>query len=171
MRPAPEQDTNGVTTGADVFVDGDRGLADQREAFSASRADRDRTLDAIHSLETALARAAAWFAGVVADLEALEAAMAEERRELIRPDALLAMITAAHPRRFGPLVRNLQEQYADLIRQVASLRDQLAHAAGDQSVAGDLRQRASWIISALHHCRARQADLVYDALEIDLGER
>lgn len=112
MRPAPKRSAEGVATGDDVFVDGERGLADQQAAFSSSRADRDRTLDAIHRLETALARAAAedtWRAEVAADLEAMEAAMAEERRELNRPDALLAMITAAHPRRFGPLVRNLQE--------------------------------------------------------------
>lgn len=142
-------------------------------AFEASRLDRDRTLQAVQRFERALAMAAggaSWLAEVVADLEALEAAMAEEREELNRPDALLAMIAAEHPRRFSSRVRNLREQYDDIIRQVASLRDQLAHvdAAPD---AGDLRQRASWIIRALHHCRARQTDLVYEAIALDLGER
>lgn len=143
-------------------------------AFAASRIDRDSTLRAIHRLEAALAMAAegaTWVAEVTADLEALEAAMVDERRELNRPDALLAMIAAEHPRRFTSRVRNLRDQYDDIIRQVASLRDQLATGEDIPPDAGDLRRRASWIISALHHCRARQTDLVYEAIAMDLGER
>lgn len=142
--------------------------------FAASRVDRDRTLRAIHDLEAALAMAAegsTWLSEVKTDLEALEAAMVEERRELNRPDALLAMILAEHPRRFSSRVRNLHEQYDDIIRQLASLRDQLTHREDAQPDAADLRQRASWIIGALHHCRARQTDLVYEAIAMDLGER
>ncbi len=112
-----------------------------------------------------------WLDEVTKDLEALESVMAEERRELRRPDALLAMIAADHPRRFGSRIRNLQEQYDDINRQVTSLRDQLAHADESPPDSTDLRRRASWIISALHHCRARQTDLVYEALNLDLGER
>ncbi len=143
------------------------------DALAASRADRDRTLAAIHRLEASLAMAAEgsdWLAEVTTDFAALEEAMVEERRELNRPDALLALIAGEHPRRFRSRVRNLREQYDDLIRQVASLRAQLDH--GDHSPdAGDLRQRAGWIIGALHHCRARQTDLVYEAIAMDLGER
>ncbi|MGB5657712.1 MAG: hypothetical protein WBN35_14000 [Acidimicrobiia bacterium] len=143
-------------------------------AFAASRDDRDRTLGAIHRFQTALAMAAGgetWASEVVADLEALESAMVVEREELNRPDALLAMIAAEHPRRFKTRVRNLREQYDDIARQVVSLRDQLAHTEEALPDAGDLRQRGTWITSALHHCRARQTDLVYEALAMDLGER
>lgn len=145
-----------------------------RAAFTASRLDRDRTLRAMHRFETALAMAAeggAWLTEVTTDLAALEVAMVEERRELDRPDALLSMIAAEHPRRFSARVRNLREQYDDIIRQVASLRDQLARVQDTPPDAGDLRQRASWIIHALHHCRARQTDLVYESIAMDLGER
>lgn len=143
-------------------------------AFAASRVDRDRTLRAMHRLETALAMAAegeTWLTEVITDLEALEKAMMEEQRELNRPDALLAMIAAEHPRRFSSRIRNLREQYDDIIRQVASLRDQVAHGEDTRPDAGDLRGRASWITRALHHCRARQTDLVYEAIDMDLGER
>ncbi|CAN5775094.1 hypothetical protein BH24ACT15_BH24ACT15_39310 [soil metagenome] len=153
---------------------GEGDVSAHQAAFSATRTDRDRTLQAIHRLETALAMASpgkAWHSEVTGDLEALEAAMVEERRELNRPDALLAMITAGNPRRFGPRARNLREQYDDIIRQVASLRDQLAHADLTQTDAVDVRQRAGWITGALHHCRARQTDLVCEALNMDLGER
>lgn len=152
---------------------GEHDTAAHRSAFTASRADRDRTLEAIHDLETALARAAdgaAWFPDVVTSLDALEAAMDVERHELNRPDALLAMVVAEHPRRFGSRVRNLREQYDDIIRQVSSLRSQLDTGGISPASAADLRHRAGWIIRALHHCRAQQTDLVYEALELDLGE-
>lgn len=145
-----------------------------QQAFEASRLDRDRTLGAIHRFETALAMAAGretWLTEVAADLEALESAMVAERRELDRPDALLAMIAAENPRRFGSRVRNLREQYDDIIRQVGSLRDQIAHGDGESPDAGDLRRRGSWITGALRHCRARQADLVHEAVTMDLGGR
>lgn len=143
-------------------------------AFVASRIERDRTLRAMHRFETALAMAAereAWLTEVTTDLEALETAMIEEQRELNRPDALLAMIAAEHPRRFSSRIRNLREQYDDIIRQVASLRDQLAHGENARPDASDLRERAGWIIRSLHHCRARQSDLVYEVIAMDLGER
>jgi DNA repair ATPase RecN len=143
-------------------------------AYSASRLERDRTLRAVHRLEAALSMAAEgeqWLDEVVADLDALESAMVAEQLELNRPDALLALIAAEHPRRFRSRVRNLREQYDDLIRQLASLRRQLDRADRTRFEAEDLRHRASWLIRALHHCRGRQADLVFDALEMDLGER
>jgi DNA repair ATPase RecN len=143
-------------------------------AFAASRVDRDRTLQAVRRLETAVAMAAegdTWLQEVTADLGALEASMAAERREFDRADALLALISEGHPRRFRSRIRNLREQYDDLLRQVRSLRDQLAHDDEAARDAGDLRHRIGWIIQALHHCRAQQTDIVYAALALDLGER
>lgn len=141
-------------------------------AFDASRVERDRTLEAMRDLEWSLASAAGggqWRNEVVAKLEALEMAMTVERRELHRPDALLAMVGAEHPRRFGSHIRNLREQYDDIIRQVRALLSELDGSGDEHHDPGDVRQRAGWIIRALHHCRARQTDLVYDALELDLG--
>ena len=148
--------------------------ATQADAFGASRRDRDRTLAAVHRFETALAMAAdgeSWPSEVTADLEALATAMDEEQRELERPDALMAMIASEHPRRFKSRVRNLRTQYDDLIRQVRSLQAQFEGEETEGLDADDLRHRAGWIIRALHHARARQTDLVFEALQIDLGER
>jgi hypothetical protein len=146
----------------------------RQAAFATSRVDRDRTLQAMHRLEAALAMAAEgenWLTEVTTDLEALEAAMVEEQMELNRPDALLAMITAGHPRRFSGRIRNLREQYDDITRQVASLRNQLTQDQYPMLDPGDLRRRASWILQALHHCRNHQTDIVYEAIAMDLGER
>jgi hypothetical protein len=112
-----------------------------------------------------------WLGDVTADLAALKEAMADEQLELNRPDSLLALIAAEHPRRFRSRVRNLREQYDDIIRQVDLIRAQLAESGAAIPDAGDLRQRTGWIISALRHARARQTDLVFEALELDLGER
>ena len=146
----------------------------EEQAFATSRLDRDRTLRAVHGLEAALGMAAGggyWLDQVTADLGALEMAMTEEQQELNRPDALLSLIAAEHPRRFGSRIRNLQEQYDDIIRQVGSLRSQLEDPEAGAADVGDLRYRTSSIVRALHHCRARQTDLVYEALSLDLGER
>lgn len=106
-----------------------------------------------------------------ASLDGLGDAMTEERRELDRPDSLLMMISAEHPRRYGPRVRGIEEQYADIARQLESFRRELEASDGSSSDIGELRHRAGWIIRALHNCRNRQADLVFDALGLDLGEQ
>lgn len=95
--------------------------------------------------------------------------MSEEQRELTRPDSLLAMVTAEHPRRFRPRVRGIREQYDDIIRQLGTFRRELDGFEFSITDIGDLRQRARWIILALQNCRNRQADLVFDALRLDLG--
>lgn len=146
---------------------------DREAAFAASRSERDRTLQAVHSLESALGKAAGgedWLAEVESSLRALQRAMSDEQHELNRPDALLAMIGSEHPRRFGSRIRSLREQYDDIIRQLASLRRQLDEP-GETIGAVDLRHRAGAIIQALRSCRARQTDLVFEALELDLGAR
>lgn len=145
-----------------------------REAFSASREDRDRTLEALRNLESALAMASAsedWLEEVKSDLSSLEAAMSGEKDELNRPDSLLSMIAADRPRRFGPRIRGLQEQYGDITRQVGSLLRELEQASNGHFDATDVRHRAGSLIRSIHSYRARQTDLVYEALRLDLGER
>lgn len=145
-----------------------------REAFSASREDRDRTLEALRNLETALAMASGsgdWLDEVRTDLASLEEAMSGERDELKRPDSLLSMIAADSPRRFGPRIRGMQEQYEDITRQVGSLLREIQESAPSDVDATDVRHRAGSLIRAIHSYRARQTDLVYEALRLDLGAR
>jgi hypothetical protein len=146
----------------------------ESEAYATSREDRDRTMVAIRELEAALARAAGaenWQVEVIQGLVDLEAAMDTEQAELERPDSLLALVAAEHSRRFGPRIRNFREQYGNVARQATSLRTQLETEEPDSIGADDVRHRVGWIINALTHCRARQTDLVYEALTLDLGAR
>lgn len=144
----------------------------QDAALEASRLERDRTLEAMHRLERELGRASAgtaWLDRVRAALGDLEVTMESEQEEMDRPDALLSMIATENPRRFAGRIRALGERYRDVARQVASLHGQLAEPATVD--AADLRHRVGWIIRALHHFRAQQADIVFDALTLDLTER
>lgn len=146
----------------------------QRDSFADAQDDRDRTLDAVRSLEAALARPAGgarWASGLRESLDALNEAMADEQHELDRPDSLLSMIAEERPRRFGPRVRGIKEQFADITRQLESFRRELGTAGPPLADVGDLRHRAAWIVRALHNCRNRQADLVYEAIGLDLGAR
>ncbi len=144
----------------------------KRSAFDAAQGDRDKTLDAVHQLEEALSRAAGgdrWIYDLGLSLDALQAAMSEEQEELTRPDSLMTLVAAEHPRRFGPRVRGIRDQYNDIIRQLGTFRSELDGLGDSNTDTGDLRQRAGWIILALRNCRNRQADLVFDALRLDLG--
>lgn len=144
-----------------------------QEAFNAAQIERDRTLICVREVEDALSRAAggeSWVDALGSSLKALHEAMSEEQRELDQPGSLLSLISAERPRRFGPRVRGIREQYADIARQLDSFRRELGRWDGSAAEIGDLRHRAGWIIRALYNCRNRQADLVFDALGLDLGE-
>ncbi len=143
-------------------------------AFVASRADRDRTLEAVRALETAIGmagpgREAAWQVLTSAHLRDLEAAVAEERGESLRPSGLLSMINSAHPRRFGARIRRLQKLHDDIIEEVDGLRADLADQPPDRLDINLIRERVSRTVRAVHTRRQLEADLVYEALEYDLG--
>lgn len=142
-------------------------------AFLVSQSEQDRTLLAIHRVESAVAKASGaeqWVHKATDELESLEEALRAEEAESSLPDALLSLLAGTNPRRFGVRVRHLHEQLSDLIRQVASLRQELDTEDPEEVDAGDLRHRIGWILRALHHYRARLTDLVYEAIERDLGE-
>jgi hypothetical protein len=152
---------------------GDDSANSNQDAFDAAQVERDRTLVSARRVEDALSHASggsSWAADLKSSLGSLRDAMTEERQELERPGSLLAMISAERPRRFGPRVRGIREQYDDIVRQVESFQRELEHWDGSVGDVGDVRDRADWIIRTLHNCRRRQADLVFEALELDLGD-
>ena len=115
-------------------------------------------------------RRGSWAADLKSSLVPLRDAMTDERHELERPGSLLAMISAERPRRFGPRVRGIRMQYDDIVRQLESFQrdSNTGMARWAMSATSAI---ADWIIRALHNCRNRQADLVFEALELDLGDR
>lgn len=147
--------------------------APKQDALKAARVERDRTLASAREVEDALSRAAGganWVDDLKSSLSSLQDAMSEEQRELDRPGSLLTLVSAERPRRFGPRIRGIREQYADIARQLESFRSELDGWDGTAGDIGDLRHRGGWIIRALHSCRSRQADLVFEAIGLDLGD-
>jgi hypothetical protein len=150
---------------------------DQREeAFEASRTDRDATLAAVHRLEASAGSASpgreeGWLSQVLEDLGTLEEAITNERSESLQPDSLLSMIARDYPRRFGARVRQLRTQLDDVLQQVVSLKDQLDAVERGEADSADVRERLGWLVRALHHRRARETDLVFEAIDMDLGRR
>lgn len=146
----------------------------QEVAFASSRADRANTLEAVLHLERAAAAAAAgreveWLNRIRAELQALAAAVAIEQKEAEQPDSLLAMIARDYPRRFGSRIRQLREQHEDVVRTIASLLAQIEASLGEPPDVTDLRQRLGWLTEAMRHRWARESDLVYEAIRLDLG--
>ena len=140
----------------------------QRSGLDARRADQDRTLEAMHRLEAALAEAAPgreepWRNEVLQALSVLEAAAAKEADNARRPDSLLSDLAHNQPR-LRNRARALRLQYEKVRDTIASLRQELA---GREDVGGidfaDVRQRIGWVLTSLRHQRARESDLIYEA--------
>jgi DNA repair ATPase RecN len=143
----------------------------------ARRADQDRTLSAMLELEVALEAAApgrepAWRADVLAALAVLDDATNDEYTNANDPDSLLSDIKRSQPR-LRTRVRGLRTQYEQLRQALVSIRSELAAPDDESSDYADVRQRLSWILTALRHHRARESDLIYeayyDAFHTDLG--
>lgn len=144
-----------------------------RPAFEASRAERDRTLLAVHRLESTLGAAAGgrdWPERVSRDLAGLEEAVAAEGEEARAPDSLQSLIAAENPRRFGSRVDHFRRQFDDVAARISGLRKRL-EAGGFAPDAEDLRREINDIIRTIRNHRERESDLVYEALELDLGEK
>ena len=115
------------------------------------------------ALETAAAgRAPAWRSGVLAALEVLDEATHDEYSNATQPDSLLSDIKRTQPR-LRTRVRGLRRQYEQLRQAIVSTRSELADPDEEASDYADVRQRLSWILTALRHQRARESDLIYEA--------
>lgn len=146
----------------------------QQDAVAQVRADRDKTLVAMHALERALAAAAPgrqqeWADNVLTALEKLETTLEEQTGNGDRSDSLLSDIEQLDPR-FSYRVSQLRQQLEDIRRTAASLRMQLRQPSETPPDYADIRQRLAWLLTALRHHRAREIDLMFEAYNLDLGQ-
>jgi hypothetical protein len=147
----------------------------EQQAFATSRGDRDRAEAAMRRLEAAAGQAGpgreqAWREAVIAGLQQLLAALAEQQSSYDDPASLMAQIAQDEPR-LRTWVRQLQHRWRELAVSTRSLMEAL-QAAGDEGTpsVADVREQLRWLMSALHHHRAREADLIFEALGIDVAE-
>jgi hypothetical protein len=147
----------------------------QREvAVDDNRTQHVRLVFAVHRLEACLGQAApgresCWQEEVNKALDLLLAAMRESRDCVCKDDGLIAEIQVEKPflmRR----VKNLRAEFDGLFNQASALQDQIKDAADTQQISfADLRQRMDWLISGLKLHQAKEADLVYEAINVDIG--
>jgi len=161
-----------TTTGGDS-VKVDQPSARGR-AVDASRLTRERMLKAMRVLESALAKAAphretAWRTAVVTALGALERTMQDQSAELCGDEGLLADLLLESPR-LDNGIDALRREQADLVRQTGSLREEFLSSDEDHlpNIA-DMRQRLARLLTALRDFQARETDLIYEAIQVDIG--
>jgi nitroreductase len=150
------------------------GSTEQQSAITASRGDRDRALEALQALEAATGapgpgRDEAWRSAVVAALGRLRAALAEQATSYDGPASLMAQLAQDDPR-LRTWVRQLHHRWRDLEATAGTLADHLqAAGAHDRTAIAEIREQVRWLATALHHHRSREADLIYQALGIDIS--
>jgi NADH-quinone oxidoreductase subunit I len=88
--------------------------------------------------------------------------------EMYRDKHRLTEIAQEHPR-LRTWVRQLRRQWHELAATAQSLAERLDQADEAAWNFADIREQLRWLITALHHHRAREADLVFEALNVDLG--
>lgn len=144
-------------------------------AIDFSRIACERILKAMRVLETALAKAApnresAWRKVVLTALMTLEDAMKQRTVDLTGEEGLLTDIVRDQPRLAHRIVQ-IRRQYEDLLRQIGSLRDEYsAEDYGSLPDVADIRRRLAWLLDALRHCQSRETDLIFEAIQVDIGE-
>lgn len=141
---------------------------EQRAGMELRSADQDRTLAAMHELEEALGHPApgrerSWIDRVLTALTGLESAVAEEDDNADLPDSLWADIRRSQPR-LRSQAQGVRVQYHHLRERIVALRRELAERDPDAAIDyADIRQRLTWLLTALRYQRARESDLIYEA--------
>ncbi|GIW94191.1 MAG: hypothetical protein KatS3mg110_2232 [Pirellulaceae bacterium] len=146
---------------------------EHRAAVVRSRAERDETLAAIHQLESALAapapgRESAWGQAVLEGLKRLEKALLRLQTQAAERNHLWSDIQQISPR-LQRRINRLRWQLDDLCRQAGSLRAQLEHALEETPDYADFRRRVALLIAGIRHFRDQEADLIYEAYQVDIG--
>lgn len=140
----------------------------QQASLDTRHADHDRTLEAMHRLEAALAapapgNEAGWIHDVRSALGVLDDVTRDEDDNATLPDSLLSDIKRTQPI-LASRVRGVRAQYRQLRDAISSLRTELDRSDDIEDLDyADTRQRAAWILTALRHQRARESDLIYEA--------
>lgn len=144
-----------------------------RPSVDTSRTDRNSSLAALQALEEALAgptpgRHQPWLQRVVAALDTLDAALDTQQSTDSETSSLMSEIARDEPR-LVPRIERLRQEYHDIRVALRSLRDQIAPDGDVEVDVADVRDRLSSIARRYRQHRSREADLVYEAINVDLG--
>lgn len=142
-------------------------------AADASRVDRNVSHDALRTLEDALAapapgREGNWLARVHAALADLADALAAQAGRDSESASILSEIAAEEPR-FRSRIEHLRREHDDLSASVTSLLTQISPDPDREPDTADIRDRLASVARRFRQHRAREADLIYEAVNINLG--
>jgi hypothetical protein len=138
---------------------------EQRAALATRQADQDRTVEAVHQLNTALVAAASgreavWRRNVADALEILHEAVSAESCARGQADSLLSDIARTQPR-LRNRVRRLRLEYVRLSERIDLAARTLGQ--GDDVGVAETRTHVGNLINALQIVRGRESDLIYEA--------
>jgi hypothetical protein len=142
-------------------------------AAATSRANRDASLAALRALEDAVAAPAPgredrWLERVVSALDQLSAALGAQAGGDADTASLLSAIAGDEPR-LKPRIDRLRQEHDDLRAATGSIRQQIAPTTGLGIDTADIRDRLASIARRFRQHRAREADLIYEAVNVNLG--
>lgn len=144
-----------------------------QKALAAMR-HHDALLDATHALEAALASPApnrlwAWKTKVMAALQDFQTALGSHITTTESPDGLFGDVEAVEPN-FHRRIERLRHEHGDLLRQAEAIGKHLSHHTEAEALNfHDIRQRCGWLLTALRHHQALEADLVFELYDVDAG--
>jgi hypothetical protein len=143
-------------------------------AAQTSRSDRNSSLDALHVLEAALAEPASnrqqsWIEVVRGALETLLDALDAQAAGDNEQASLLSEIARDEPRLI-PRIDRLRRQHQALRESAQASLDELATQVDDDHIdTADIRDRVAEMARRLRLHRAQESDLIYEAVNINLG--
>jgi hypothetical protein len=145
-----------------------------QRAAQTSWVDRNASLDALHTLEAALSepapsRQSHWVESVRAALGTLRDALDAQAAGDSESASLLSEIAKDEPRLL-PRVDRLRRQHEGLRDGVHAILDELATQVDHDHIdTADIRDRVAELARRLRHHRAQEADLIYEAINLNLG--
>ena len=160
-----------TTTASEHYPSDDHPL---QAAAQTSRTDRNTSLHALHALEAALSEPAPsrhhqWIGTVRDALEELQQALDTQAAGDSEAASLLSEIASDEPRLI-PRIDRLRRQHKSLRDGVQAALDELgAQADHDQLDTADIRDRVAELARTLRHHRAQETDLIYEAVNLNLG--
>jgi hypothetical protein len=144
-------------------------------AAELSREARQASLHALQVLEYALSapaprRERTWLHRVTVALDALATALDKQMHAEDESLSLLSEIALCEPK-YTTQIHRLRQEQADLAIAVASLREQIEPNPELHIDTADVRDRLAAVARRYRQHRARESDLIYEAvgIELDVG--
>jgi len=145
---------------------------DRPDDIAVSRADRARSLESLHVVESHAGAAGPsrpdeWRDDLLFALDELATSLHDQFSRSASDDGLLARVAQDAPR-LTSAIEELRDRHSGLLEEVDDLRQTLADLTRTVDVAA-VRGRIGEMTGELRELRAWETDLVYDAYAFDLG--